>query len=257
MRAPIFVIGYPRSGTSFVGKLIGTFTGYPSHGEAHTTPLLQHIIHQINLCRSRKDFTGTELIKELDLHALKDINIRFFREFYLQTYGGEGFIDKTPGPTACNGWAVVKSIFPNACFVACVRSPVEVYESAVQKFGSREGDAGNVDPVQLAEGWVGAMSGIEKLAASPYGADLHVVSQLELRVDPGSAVPKLFQFLQLPESCITDAVALSSRSREDVLTKSIENSAYKPLSQINLGEKQAHHFMEICSETCSRWDITL
>ncbi|CAK6698098.1 hypothetical protein BBFGKLBO_02386 [Synechococcus sp. CBW1107] len=257
MRAPIFVIGYPRSGTSFVGKLIGTFTGYPSHGEAHTTPLLQHIIHQINLCRSRKDFTGAELIKEMDLQALKDININFFREFYLQTYGGEGFIDKTPGPTACNGWAVVKSIFPKACFVACVRSPVEVYESAVQKFGSREGDAANVDFVQLAEGWVGAMSGIEKLAASPYGADLHVVSQLELRSDPVKAVPDLFRFLQVPEAKVSEGVDLCSRSRDDVLTESIARPEYRQLDQLLIEESMKQRFRDICTSTCKRWNIAI
>jgi hypothetical protein len=257
MRAPIFIIGYPRSGTSFVGKLIGKFTGYPSHGESHTIPLLQHIIHQINLYNKRTDFTGAELVKELDLQALKAINIQFIRDFYLRTYGNERFIDKTPGPTTCNGWGVVKQVFPDACFVACVRSPVEVYESAVEKFSGREGDAGRVDPIEMAEGWVGAMQGIEKLGQSPFSTDLHVVSQLELRVDPASSVPKLFKFLGVPEDKVIQGIQMCINSREDVLTKSISSASYKVLSETDIAPVTAKRFREVCHPTCSRWGISL
>jgi hypothetical protein len=54
MRAPTFIIGFPRSGMSFAGKLISRFTGYPSHGESHTLTLPQEMYHQINLYRRRE-----------------------------------------------------------------------------------------------------------------------------------------------------------------------------------------------------------
>lgn len=257
MRAPVFIIGYPRSGTSFAGKLIGKFTGYPSHGEAHTMPLLQRIIHQINIYNSRSDFTGSELVKELDIQAFKESNYKFIRDFYLRTYGSNRFIDKTPGPTTCHGWGVVKQVFPQACFIACVRSPVEVFESAVQKFSCREGSAGVVDPIELAEGWVGAMNGIEKLSASPFARDLHVISQLELRARPEVVVRQLFSFIGLPESCIDDGIAYCMQSRDDVLTDSIKQMTYRTLDQIKLSDSQASAFYNICSPTCSHWNINL
>lgn len=257
MRAPIFIIGYPRSGTSFAGKLIGKFTGFPSHGESHTMPLLQHLIHQINLYRRRTDFTGTELVKELDLQALRDVNIQFILDFYLRTYGSEQFIDKTPGPTACNGWGVVKQVFPNACFIACVRSPVEVYGSAVKKFSGREGEHGRIDPIEVAQGWVGAMQGIEKLAASLYAQDLHVMSQLELRIDPATMVKNLFGFLGLPDVLIDQGVSLCRGSREDVLTESIEKPAYVQLHQLELAPSVAQEFRAICAGACTRLGIAL
>ncbi len=257
MRAPIFIIGFPRSGTSFVGKLISQFTGYPSHGESHTLTLLQEVHHQINLYRRRTDLTGRELVKHFDLEALKEINTGFFRDFYLRTYGSENFIDKTPGAVACHGWGVVKEVFPTASFIACVRSPVEVYESAVQKFSGREGEAGKIDLIELAEGWVGAMNGIERLAASPYSGDLLVVSQLELRVDPEMMVERLFKFLGLPDSAIADGISLCKLSREDVLTESIEKPAYKTLAQLNLKSSDSLKFKSICESTCLRWDISL
>jgi hypothetical protein len=257
MRAPIFIIGFPRSGTSFVGKLIAQCTGYPSHGESHTLTLLQEVHHQINIYRQRTDLTGRELVNQFDLEALKEINTIFFRDFYLRTYGTENFIDKTPGAVACHGWGVVKEVFPNASFVACVRSPVEVYESALQKFSSREGDAGRIDPIELAKGWVGAMNGIEKLAASSFAGDLLVVSQLELRVDPLAAVTKLFQFLGVPEEKIDQGVDTCRRSREDVLTNSIDTSSYKLLDKLNLSTSLSDHFRHICTATCSAWGIEL
>jgi len=258
MKAPIFIIGFPRSGTSFVNKLISEFTGYPSHGESHTLTLLQELHHQINLCLYREDFTGEELVKFLDMQALKDLNTAFFRDFYLSTYGSEQFIDKTPGPVACHGWGVVKEVFPDAVFVACVRSPVEVFESVLLKFGGRPGDStSHTNYAAVANGWIGAMEGIELLAESPFAADLHVVSQLGLRVDPKTTVTELFRFLGLPESTIPEGIALCKSSREDVLTDSIDSQTYKKLSQLAITPIEAEQFRSICSATCSRWGISL
>jgi hypothetical protein len=257
MKAPIFIIGYPRSGTSFVGKLIATFTRLPSHGEAHTLTLLQEIHHQINLYRRRSDLTGKELVKLLDLDDLKNVNTRFFREFYQRTYGSDQFIDKTPGAVACHGWGVVKEVFPHAVFIACVRSPVEVYESAALKFGGRDGDNSAIDPVEVATGWVSAMRGIEQLLASPFASDTHVVSQLQLRSDPAATVTQLFNFLGLPHSVVADGIALCSQSREDVLTAAIERPSYKTLRQASLPDVQAQKFREICASVCAEWGIEL
>jgi len=257
MRAPIFIIGFPRSGTSIVGKLVSQFTGYPSHGESHTLTLLQEIHHQINLYRRRTDLTGKELVNQFDLEALKDINTVYFRDFYLRTYGSEKFIDKTPGAVACHGWGVVKQVFPKASFIACVRSPVEVYESAIQKFSGREGDDGRINPIELAQGWVGAMNGIEKLAASPFSDDLHVMSQLELRVDPEKTVERLFNFLGLPDSAVAGGVSLCKQSREDVLTESIDKPPYKMLTHLDIKPTDAKRFREICESTCTRWGIKI
>jgi hypothetical protein len=257
MRVPVFILGYPRSGTSFVGKLISRFTGHPDHGESHTLTLLQELHYRIDICKSFKHFKDTDLVKQLDMRALKDLNNAFFREFYLRTYGSEQFIDKTPGAVACHGWGVVKEVFPNAAFVVCVRSPVEVFESAAQKFGGRDGEESNTNPIEVAEGWVAAMKGIEKLSASPFATDLHVVSQLELRVDPSTTVTKLFRFLGLPESLIAEGVALCDSSREDVLTEAINKPTYKTLDQLAIAPATAMQFRSICESTCSRWGIAL
>jgi len=259
MKAPIFILGHPRSGTSFVVKLIQQFTGYSSYGESHTSTLLQEIHHQINLycCRARTELTGKELVNRLDLEGLKKINTTYFRDFYLNTYSTEGFIDKTPGAVACHGWGVVKDVFPSAVFVACVRSPVEVYESFLLKFHISRGDTSGPSPIEIAEGWVAAMSGIEALMASSFGTDLHVLSQLELRVDPKTSVKKLFRFLEIPDSNVSEAIILCSQSRDDVLTNSITCSAYKTLDQLSIAPDVAERFREICSPICSRFSIRL
>lgn len=257
MRAPVFIIGYPRSGTSFVGKLIEQFTEYRSHGESHTLTLLQELHHQINLYKCRSDLTGKELVNQLDLQALTDLNTAYFRDFYNEVYGSDHFIDKTPGAVACHGWGVVKEVFPSAVFIACVRSPVEVYQSSLQKFGRQEDIYGEVDPISLADGWVGAMRGIEKLADSVYSKDLHVVSQLELRASPLNVVSSLFRFLAIPEEMIAKGVELCSLSREDVLTDTISQPRYRRLSEAGITEPDAKKFREICASTCERWSITL
>jgi hypothetical protein len=191
------------------------------------------------------------------MQALKDINTTFFREFYLRVYGSEQFIDKTPGTVTRHGWGVVKEVFPDAVFVACVRSPVEVFESTVLKFGGRGVGAGNTNFAELVNGWVAAMAGIEKLVASPFADDLHVLSQLELRVDPTTSVTKLFRFLRIPESTIPEGIALCNSSREDVLTDAITKTTYKQLSQLSITPAESDQFRSICAATCSRWEISL
>lgn len=257
MRAPIFIIGYPRSGTSFVGKLIAQFTGYRSHGESHTLTLLQELHHQINLYRRRTDFTGKELVKQLDLDELKQLNTAYFQDFYSRTYCGEPFIDKTPGAVACHGWRVVKEAFPDAVFVACIRSPVEVIESSTRKFSGR-GTAGNsIEPKEVATGWVGAMRGIENLLASEFSNDSLAIDQLELRSKPQEAIRKLFDFLQISQENLGLALRFGSSSREDVLTDSIDRSSYKKLSESSIPQEDKSAIRTLCEPTCLRWGIEL
>jgi hypothetical protein len=101
------------------------------------------------------------------------------------------------------------------------------------------------------------MRGIEKLLASPFASDTHVVSQLQLRSDPTATVTQLFDFLGLPDSVVADGIALCSQSREDVLTASITRPSYKTLRQTSLADVQAQRFREICAPICTDWGIEL
>jgi hypothetical protein len=71
IRAPLFVIGYPRSGTSFAGKLLTKLTGYAGDGESHASTLLQEMHYLLDLSRRRSDLKGDELITRLDYQAFK------------------------------------------------------------------------------------------------------------------------------------------------------------------------------------------
>jgi hypothetical protein len=259
MRAPLFIIGYPRSGTSFTGRLLGLFTGYPDHGESHVSTLLQELHYQIDLCRKRNrcELKGDELIASLDLQSLKQVNSDFFREFYLSQYGSEAFIDKTPGAVACHGWRVVKSIFPNASFIACTRSPVEVITSFRAKFGSSQGNEIELDPIHIARGWASAMEGLQELASSEYSNDLMVVSQLQLRAAPMDILIPLFDFIGISRDRLAEAMKICATSREDVLTDAINLNEYKKLCTLGLPLDQEQLFREICSEHCARWAINI
>lgn len=257
MRAPIFIIGYPRSGTSFVGKLVTHFTGYPSHGESHTLTLLQEIHHQVNLYRKRTDFTGKELVNLLNLENIKALNTKYFRDFYISTYGSKEFIDKTPGAVACHGWQVMKEVFPSSAFIACVRSPVEVYESVIKKFSGSQRDKAITSPISVANGWVGAMKGIENLSKSPFNSDLHIISQLELRSNPRSESTKLGKFLGADHKLLHSGEELCKTTREDVLTDSIHLASYKLLKELNLSSQVEKEFRDICNTTCVKWGIQI
>jgi hypothetical protein len=230
------------------------FTGYPDHGESHVSTLLQEFHYQIDLSH---DFKRDELIASLDLESLKQANTNFFRNFYLSQYGSEAFIDKTPGAVACHGWKVVKSIFPNASFIACTRSPVEVVESFRAKFGTSQSNEYQFDPMHIARGWASAMEGLEELANSEYSKDLSVVSQLQLRATPEDALRPLFDFVGISRDRLPEAIEICSTSREDVLTDAIGLDQYKTLSALGLSSDQEQLFREICSEHCATWGISI
>lgn len=196
-------------------------------------------------------------MKQLDLSELKNLNTSYFRDFYLRTYGGDKFIDKTPGAVACHGWRVIKDAFPSAAIVACVRSPVEVYESALSKFIRHRGDSLETDLSDIAKGWVASMKGIESMASSEFSEDLHTVSQLDLRARPGRTAEELFKFLCVTNYATADIMIFCKGSRDDILTDSIERVSYKKLDELCISEDQKTAFRLICSETCAKWKIPI
>ncbi|GAA3172003.1 sulfotransferase [Blastococcus jejuensis] len=116
LRAPVFVLGAPRSGTTFLGSCIGTLPGVSYHFEPRVTK-----------AAARQVFEGTWSEQRAG---------RLFRSAYglLQVAAGEGgrrFVEKNP--ENCFIVPFLARTFPDARFVQIIRDGRDVAVSHAEK----------------------------------------------------------------------------------------------------------------------------
>lgn len=264
MKAPIFIIGNPRSGTSIVYKAITKSLQWSGYGESHVMPCLQDIIYSIEL---KRDFqqslsqSGQEtILAKINLDRMAALNIDYIRESYLNIFDGSThFVDKTPGAAAAHGWGIIKRCFPGAAILCCYRSPVEVIESSLKKFdhSSEAAEANGAAVKTIASGWASAMQGIDELMHSTFAKDAILIDQLQLRKNPAAELTKVFDFLGAPPEATQKAIKICEESREDVLTSAIELDSYKQLNSLGLDATVEASVRETCSEACRIFNIAL
>ena len=264
MKAPIFILGYPRSGTSIIFKAIKISLNLSGYGESHVMPLLQEIIYKIEQKRDLQQSTlraGHETtLHKINLNELSELNIRHIRESYLDIFNrSPRFVDKTPGADAAHGWKLIKRTFPEAAILCCYRSPAEVIESSLKKFSHGVEEAENNEAVikAIASGWASAMEGIDQLMQSPFAKDAILIDQLKLRTDPATEITKLFDFLGASQELAKEAIKICVESRDDVLTSAIGLSFYKKLSSLGLETAIEAEVRDTCSKACTTFSIEL
>ena len=132
----VFVVGGPRSGTSALTRALRLAFDLPGHGESHTIPAIAMITHPLRLYWERFQGNPSDLlIKILPTVQIEEMIFRFVRDFYVQTYGGGSWIDKTPSDEAVHSISLIPRIFPEARIIVIRRNGIEVVRSVRSKFG--------------------------------------------------------------------------------------------------------------------------
>jgi hypothetical protein len=116
-RAPVFLVGFPRSGTTLLDTIL---MGHP-----HTVVMEEHPV--IN--RLKAELGGFGAIASLDESAVRDAQRRYFEiaAEYADLGSGSVLIDKLP--LLLNEAAFIHRIFPNAIFLLALRHPADVLTS--------------------------------------------------------------------------------------------------------------------------------
>jgi hypothetical protein len=155
----VFIVGSPRSGTSVLMQAVQTVCGLPARGESHVIPAIARAVYELAQYAERFAASPEDLlIRSLSVPDLEAALFARVREFYAYTFGGAGWVDKTPGDDAVHGAGLIPRIFPDAKVIVTQRNGIEVVESVRRKFGGGVAEA--------AAHWVSAMQGVQLLRKS-------------------------------------------------------------------------------------------
>lgn len=116
-RAPIFIVGVPRSGTSLVEQMLASHPEVSGGGEI---PYLRQAIH-LEIGGNDRDSDLPMRLGELDDDALRRIGSGYMFRIEQLAEGRSRATDKLPGNLAMLG--PIHALFPNATIVHCRRDP--------------------------------------------------------------------------------------------------------------------------------------
>lgn len=188
--APVFLVGFPRSGTTLLENILAAHPAITTSEEkAHVWPALAE--------------TGEYQAKLPDLMAADNATLERLRSDYWKRAcpdglpgAGEAFVDKLP---ANLGWiGLIGRLFPGAKFLMAVRDPRDCVLSALQQRFAMGAAMFRMLDMEDAAAWYDASFGAAEAArrAMP-DLDVHVVRYEALVADLEGEARKAIAFLGL------------------------------------------------------------
>ncbi len=187
----IFVLGFPRSGTTLIDTLLNTSPDVQVLEEA---PLLGEVLQRAGI---RNDRYATDLLA-LDRASLDDLRAHYYQSLphYLTRADGQRVIDKSPMNTLHAG--LIHVLFPAARVVFCARHPMDVVLSCfAQNFKMNAFMTHFTDIRRSAEAYA-AMLGLWRAVNEALPLNCRVQRYEELIEDPRRQTRALFDFVGLP-----------------------------------------------------------
>ena len=113
-RSPVFLVGFPRSGTTLLDTIL---MGHPDTVVMEERPVIG---------RLKQELGGFEAITALDETAIRNAQRRYFEiaNEYVDLASGPLLIDKSP--LLLNEAALIHRLFPSASFLLAIRHPADV-----------------------------------------------------------------------------------------------------------------------------------
>jgi len=184
--APVFLVGFPRSGTTLLDTLL---MGHPAIRVVEEKPLLQPVIERLGDMRSLAGLDGAGLdalraayFTELDRHAPADPSTLV--------------IDKMPLNMARA--PLIHRLFPQAKFIFAERHPCDVVLSCfITNFSLNDAMANFLDLGDAARLYDLAMTCWEE-SRRLLPLNVHIVRYERMIEDPAAEVRPLIAFLDLP-----------------------------------------------------------
>jgi len=192
MDAPVFLIGFPRSGTTLLELILDS---HPRLQTLEEKPVIRAVVKRL----ARID--RTDLMAAID--TLDETGLQSLRELYLRTRAGYApgtdgklIVDKLPLATI--NVPVLFRLFPKARFVLAIRHPLDTLLSCyMQNFGPNDAMGNFYDLGDAAELYCNTME-IWKKSVENLPLDAHRIRYEDLVEDPEAEIRALLEFLHIP-----------------------------------------------------------
>ena len=226
-RAPVFLVGFPRSGTTLLDRMLDA---HPNIAVVEEQPMLHAALSEFVQGQN-----SLEKLESIDQQTAAKLRQDYWQRVAAECDGNlpadHTIIDKLPLNVIFIG--LIYRIFPNARFIVAIRDPRDVCLSCfMQSFGLNDAMNHFLQLETTAHYYTTAMAlGLRQLDTLPVAQ--HHCRYEDLIEDPEHQLKKVLEFLQLP----WDAAVLRYHQRvqgQRINTPSYEQVA-RPLYRSSVG----------------------
>ena len=230
---PIFLIGFPRSGTTFLDTILRS---HPSIEVIEEKFMVKKLIDSLNQLPNG----GLEGLKEIENEQLKKIRKTYFESLESQIRNKSSakiYIDKLPLNIIYVGEIV--RIFPKAKFIISLRHPCDcVLSCFMQDFALNDAMANFLNLDDAAHLYDDVMN-LWTQYTSIFSFSYHEVKYENLVKDFESTVRSILNFLELSWNTSILEYSETAKKRENIATPSYDQ-VIKPIYSYSIGRWQRY-----------------
>jgi len=187
---PVFLVGFPRSGTTLLDQML---SGHPAISVLEEQDTLQDALHEYALSDN-----GLDALRRLDADGLARLRALYWRRvggFMPQRPQGTLFVDKLPLNTVF--MPLIHRLFPAARFIFALRDPRDVVLSCfMQSFSLNEAMRHFLSLKETAD-YYAAVMGVGRHCVEHLPEVTHRIRYEDVVEDPETAARRLLGFLRL------------------------------------------------------------
>lgn len=211
MAAPLWVVGAPRSGTTFLARVLDHHPGIFLTNETRVMLLFSRMLNRWVGAR-RLLATSREEVVETLWHQVPGLVEQIYRDLGVRP--GQRWGDKYPqyadGDQDPEALRTIDRLFPAGQYVHIIRDPRAVVASIVAKEWLEFGEA--------IQAWRAFVSHARAFGAEVGESRYHELRFEDLVVDGKETIGSILRFLDLPDDEEVDAFLLSQESERDHLS---------------------------------------
>lgn len=218
---PIFLVGFPRSGTTLLDTILRT---HDSVEVLEEKPLVQNLINEINVS-IKGDFSN---LSKIDDETIKKIRLSYFenREKLISTNKNKIFIDKLPLNIIFI--AEINYIFPNAKYILALRNPYDVVLSCFMQSFAPNNAMSNFYNLKDTTNFYDIVMSLYTKYSEKLDLDIHTIKYEDIVNNFESSLSRLINFLNLKWNDDLKKFNLTADKRIMINTPSY-NQVNKPL----------------------------
>lgn len=241
---PVFLIGFPRSGTTLLDSILRSHSGIDVVEEK---PLVSKMTEKLGLDKS---ISNIEAIDLKSAKILSDI-YRHELEKSIGIHENKLVVDKLP--LNIMSIPIITKVFPDAKFILALRHPLDCVLSCwMQNFTLNASMANMVDLARIVDFYCTAMEML-KLCEQRYSINVHPIRYEDLVIDFKETISNLINFLELSWEDQLMNYQKTALSRSKINTPSY-SQVVKPIYETAAYRwKKYEHHLQPYKTKLARW----